>query len=36
MIGFTVTDGKITEIDILMDPDRLRKLDLSGLDDQWH
>ena len=36
MIGFTVTDGKITEIDILMDPDRLQKLDLSGLDDQWH
>jgi RNA polymerase sigma-70 factor (ECF subfamily) len=36
VIGFTVTDGKITEIDILMDPDRLQKLDLSGLDDQWH
>ena len=36
VIGFTVTDGKITEIDILMDPDRLQKLDLSDLDDQWH
>jgi RNA polymerase sigma factor (sigma-70 family) len=34
VIGFTVTDGKITEIDILMDPERLRQLDLSALDDQ--
>ena len=33
VIGFTVTDGKITEIDILMDPDRLQRLDLSALDD---
>jgi RNA polymerase sigma-70 factor (ECF subfamily) len=36
VIGFTVTGGKITEIDILMDPDRLRQLDLSALDDQRH
>jgi RNA polymerase sigma factor (sigma-70 family) len=34
VIGFTVTDGKITEIDVLLDPDRLRQLDLSVLDDQ--
>ena len=34
VIGFTVTDGKITEIDILMDPERLRQLDLSALDDR--
>jgi len=34
VIGFTVTDGKITEIDVLLDPDRLRQLDLSALDDQ--
>src|SRR5215472_13436990 len=32
VIGFTVTDGKITEIDILIDPERLRQLDLSALD----
>lgn len=36
VIGFTVTAGKITEIDILLDPDRLRRLDLSALDDQRH
>jgi RNA polymerase sigma factor (sigma-70 family) len=34
VIGFTVTAGKITEIDILLDPDRLQQLDLSALDDQ--
>jgi RNA polymerase sigma-70 factor, ECF subfamily len=34
VIGFTVTAGKITEIDILMDPDRLQRLDLSALDEQ--
>ncbi|MGH3855981.1 MAG: sigma factor-like helix-turn-helix DNA-binding protein, partial [Pseudonocardiaceae bacterium] len=33
VIGFTVTAGRITEIDILADPDRLKQLDLSGLDD---
>jgi RNA polymerase sigma factor (sigma-70 family) len=34
VIGFTVTDGKITEIDILMDPERLRQLDLSAVGNQ--
>jgi RNA polymerase sigma factor (sigma-70 family) len=34
LIAFTVTAGQITEIDILMDPDRLRQLDLSALDDR--
>lgn len=34
VLGFTVTAGRITEIDILADPDRLQRLDLSGLDDQ--
>jgi RNA polymerase sigma factor (sigma-70 family) len=34
VIAFTVTVGRITEIDILMDPERLRQLDLSALDDQ--
>jgi len=34
VIGFTVTAGQITEIDILMDPDRLQELDLSALDNQ--
>jgi RNA polymerase sigma factor (sigma-70 family) len=31
VMGFTVTDGKITEIDILADPERLRHLDLTAL-----
>ena len=30
VMGFTVTDGKITEIDILADPERLRHLDLTA------
>ena len=34
VIGFTVTAGKITEIDVIVDPDRLRQLDLSALGDQ--
>lgn len=33
VMGFTVTDGRIVEIDILADPERLAKLDLSVLDD---
>ena len=33
VMGFTVTEGKIVEIDVLADPDRLRRLDLSVLDD---
>ncbi|HVD29981.1 MAG TPA: sigma-70 family RNA polymerase sigma factor [Mycobacteriales bacterium] len=32
VLGFTVTDGKITQIDILADPVRLRGLDLAVLD----
>jgi RNA polymerase sigma-70 factor (ECF subfamily) len=31
VLGFT--DGKITEIDVIADPDRLRQLDLAVLDD---
>ena len=27
----TVRDGRITEIDILADPDRLARLDLAGV-----
>lgn len=32
VIGFTVARGKIVEMDILLDPARLRDLDLSGLE----
>jgi ketosteroid isomerase-like protein len=32
VMGFTVRDGKIVEIDVLMDPERLRHLDLTVLD----
>jgi RNA polymerase sigma-70 factor (ECF subfamily) len=32
VMGFTVTAGKITEIDALVDPDRLARLDLAALD----
>jgi RNA polymerase sigma-70 factor (ECF subfamily) len=31
VMGFTVTDGKITEIDILTDPERLHHVDLTAL-----
>jgi RNA polymerase sigma-70 factor (ECF subfamily) len=30
-MGFTVTHGKIIEIDLLADPERLRHLDLAFL-----
>ena len=33
VMGFTVRDGRIVEIDILADPERLRRLDLAILDD---
>jgi RNA polymerase sigma-70 factor (ECF subfamily) len=33
VMGFAVARGKITEIDILADPERLRLLDLKFLDD---
>jgi RNA polymerase sigma-70 factor (ECF subfamily) len=32
VMGFTITGGKIVEIDILADPDRLRRIDLTVLD----
>jgi hypothetical protein len=32
-MGFTVREGKIVEIDMLSDPDRLAELDVSGLGD---
>ena len=31
MIGVTTRNGKITEIDILADPERLSRLGLEGL-----
>ena len=33
VMSFTVANGRIAAIDVLVDPDRLRQLDLSGLDD---
>jgi RNA polymerase sigma-70 factor, ECF subfamily len=33
VVGFTIRRGKIVEIDVLADPDRLRQLDLAILDD---
>lgn len=33
VMGFTVTHGKITEIDVILDPDRLLHLDLAALGD---
>lgn len=32
VMGFTIANGKIVELDILTDPERLRALDLSALD----
>jgi RNA polymerase sigma-70 factor (ECF subfamily) len=32
VIGFTIAGGKVVEMDILADPDRLSRLDLSGLE----
>jgi RNA polymerase sigma-70 factor (ECF subfamily) len=32
VLGFTIADGKITEIDLIAEPDRLRQLDLAVLD----
>ena len=31
IMGFTVSDGRITEVDILSDPERLARLELDGL-----
>jgi RNA polymerase sigma factor (sigma-70 family) len=33
VLGFTITGGKIVEIDVIADPARLRQLDLAVLDD---
>jgi RNA polymerase sigma factor (sigma-70 family) len=33
VMGFTVSHGKITEIDVILDPKRLRRLDLAALGD---
>ncbi len=33
VLGFTITGGKIVEIDAIADPERLRHLDLTVLDD---
>jgi RNA polymerase sigma-70 factor (ECF subfamily) len=32
VLGFTVSNGKIVEIDVVADPERLRHLDLTALD----
>ena len=32
VLGFTIADGKIVEVNILADPERISRLDLSGLD----
>jgi RNA polymerase sigma factor (sigma-70 family) len=32
VIGFTVVDGKVAELDVLADPERVREVDLSALD----
>jgi hypothetical protein len=32
VIGFTIAGGKTVEMDILADPDRLSRLDLSALE----
>jgi RNA polymerase sigma factor (sigma-70 family) len=34
VMGFIVKGGKIVEIDVLTDPERLRRLDLAALDDR--
>ena len=33
VLGFTVRDGRVVELDVVGDPERLRRLDLSVLDD---
>jgi len=32
VIGFTIVNGRIVEMNILADPDRLGRLDLSAID----
>jgi RNA polymerase sigma-70 factor (ECF subfamily) len=31
VIGFTIVDGRVVEMDILADPERLSRLDLSAV-----
>jgi hypothetical protein len=31
-MGFTVTRGRIVQIDVLADPERIGQLDLAGID----
>jgi hypothetical protein len=33
VFGFTITRGKVVEIELIADPERLRQLDLTILDD---
>jgi RNA polymerase sigma factor (sigma-70 family) len=33
VLSFTITDGEVTEIDVIAEPDRLRQLDIAVLDD---
>jgi hypothetical protein len=33
-IGFTITDGKIAEIDSIADPERVRRIAAAALDDE--
>jgi RNA polymerase sigma-70 factor (ECF subfamily) len=33
VLGFTITRGKIVEIDVVADPERIRQLDLAVLND---
>jgi RNA polymerase sigma-70 factor (ECF subfamily) len=32
VIGFTISGGKVVEMDILADPERLSRLDLSAIE----
>ena len=32
VIGFTIANGRIAEMNVLADPDRLRRLDLSAIE----
>jgi len=34
VLAFTITRGRIVEIDVVADPERLRRLDLAVLDDR--
>jgi RNA polymerase sigma-70 factor (ECF subfamily) len=32
VVGFTIAGGKVVEMDILADPERLRRIDLSAIE----